>query len=80
MNLVKHGELSQKCSGAVMGESSVPVSTQEGQHFRRMGEKFKFVLYFDSHLNFLYMISNYNFFFFNRQQIGISHRLLQGHI
>lgn len=46
-----------------MGESSVPVSTQEGQHFRRMGEKFKFVLYFDSHLNFLYMISNYNFFF-----------------
>lgn len=78
MNLVKHGEISQKCSGAVISESSVPVSTQEGQHFRRMGEKCKFVLYFDSHLNFLYMISNYNFF--NRQQTGISHRLLQGHI
>ena len=47
MNLVKHGEISQKCLGPVMGESSVPVSTQEWQHFRRMGGKCKFVLYFD---------------------------------
>lgn len=37
-----------------MGEvESVPV-TQEGQHLGGWGEKFKFVLYFDSHLNFLH--------------------------